>query len=102
MNTNISAKQILIYGDSYVFGIIPGGNGARYDSSTRYTGVAQNYLGSDYNIIEEGMRGRTISGENGFFPHRDGLKAFDGIIGSHFPLDLVIIGLGTNDSKEVL
>jgi lysophospholipase L1-like esterase len=100
MNTNIAAKQILIYGDSFVFGIIPGGNGTRYDASTRYTGVAQNYLGADYNIIEEGLRGRTVSGENGFFPHRDGLKQFDGIIGSHFPLDLVLIALGTNDCNS--
>ncbi len=100
MNTNISAKRILIYGDSFVFGVIPGGGGARYDASTRYTGVAQNYLGSDYDILEEGLRGRTVSGENGFFPHRDGLKQFDGIFGSHLPLDLIIIGLGTNDTNS--
>ena len=98
MNTNVAAKNILIYGDSYVFGKIP--DGLRFDSATRFTGVMQQYLGSEYNIIEEGLRGRTISGENGFFPHRDGLKQFDGIIGSHLPLDLVIIFLGTNDSNS--
>jgi len=98
MNTNVSAKRVLIYGDSYTFGKIPDGN--RFDSATRFTGVMQSYLGSDYEIIEEGLRGRTISGENGFFPHRDGLVQFDGIIGSHFPLDLVIIFLGTNDSNS--
>ncbi len=98
MNTNVSAKRILIYGDSYTFGKIPDGN--RYDSATRYTGVTQSYLGSDYEIIEEGLRGRTISGENGYVPHRDGLKQFDGIIGSHFPLDLVIIFLGVNDTNS--
>ena len=100
MNTSVSAKRILIYGDSYVFGLIPGGNGARYDASTRYTGVAQNYLGSDYDILEEGLRGRTIAGENGYFPHRNGLAQFDGIIGSHLPLDLVCIALGTNDTNS--
>lgn len=98
MNTNVAAKRILIYGDSYTFGKIPDGN--RFDASTRMTGVTQNYLGSGYEIIEEGLRGRTLSGENGFFPHRDGLKQFDGIIGSHFPLDLVIIFLGTNDTNS--
>lgn len=98
MNTNVSAKRILIYGDSYTFGKIPGG--LRFDSATRFTGVTQSYLGGDYEIIEEGLRGRTIAGENGFFPHRDGLKQFDGIIGSHLPLDLVIIFLGTNDSNS--
>lgn len=98
MNTNVAAKRILIYGDSYTFGKIPDGN--RFDSATRFTGITQGYLGSEYEIIEEGLRGRTIAGENGFFPHRDGLKQFDGIVGSHFPLDLVIIFLGTNDSNS--
>ena len=100
MNTNVSAKRILIYGDSYTYGKIPVPEGNRYDSATRFTGVTQGYLGSDYEIIEEGLRGRTIAGENGFFPHRDGLVQFDGIVGSHFPLDLVIIFLGTNDSNS--
>lgn len=98
MNTNIAAKQILIYGDSYVFGKIPGG--ARFDASTRFTGVMQNYLGDGYEIIEEGLRGRCLSGENGFFPHRNGLTQFDGIFGSHLPLDLVILFLGTNDTNS--
>lgn len=78
MNTNIAAKQIMVYGDSYVFGKIPGG--LRYDAATRFTGVMQSYLGDGYEIIEEGLRGRTLSGENGFFPRRDGLSQFDGII----------------------
>ena len=98
MNTNISAKQILVYGDSYVFGKIPGG--LRYDHATRFTGVLQNYLGSGYETIEEGLRGRTLAGENGFFPHRNGLTQFDAIFGSHLPLDLVIIFLGTNDCNS--
>lgn len=98
MNTNISAKRILIYGDSYVFGKIPGGS--RYDASTRFTGVMQNYLGDGYEIIEEGLRGRNISGENGFFPHRNGLTQFDGIFGSHLPLDIVFLFLGINDCNS--
>lgn len=98
MNTNISAKRILIYGDSYVFGKIP--DGLRYDCATRFTGVMQRYLGDGYEILEEGLRGRMLEGENGFFPHRNGLLQFDGILGSHFPLDLIIIMLGTNDCNS--
>lgn len=98
MNTNIAAKQILIYGDSYVFGKIPGG--LRYDGATRFTGVMQSYLGDGYEIIEEGLRGRNLAGENGFFPHRNGLTQFDGIFGSHLPLDIVMIMLGTNDCNS--
>jgi len=98
MNTNVAAKRILVYGDSYVFGKIPGAG--RYDASTRFTGVMQNYLGNGYEIIEEGLRGRCLSGENGFFPHRNGLTQFDGIIGSHLPLDLIILFLGTDDTNS--
>ncbi|TXH02775.1 MAG: hypothetical protein E6R05_03710 [Candidatus Moraniibacteriota bacterium] len=98
MNTNPKAKRILIYGDSYTYGKIPGGN--RYDSATRFTGVLQKELGENYEVIEEGLRGRVISGEHPFFPHRDGLAQFDGIIGSHLPLDLVCLFLGTNETNS--
>lgn len=98
MNTNPKAKRILVYGDSYTYGKVPGGS--RYDSGTRFTGILQNELGGDYEVIEEGLRGRVISGEHPFFPHRDGLAQFDSIIGSHLPLDLVCLFLGTNDTNS--
>lgn len=95
MKINPTAKQILIYGDSFTFGKIPGG--LRYPSDKRYTGILQKNLGDDYIIIEEGLRGRTINGENSFFPFRDGSRQFGPILGSHLPLDLIVIFLGTND-----
>ncbi len=98
MNTYPNAKRILVYGDSYTYGKIPGGS--RYDSATRFTGVLQKELGADFEVIEEGLRGRVISGEHPFFPHRDGLAQFDGIIGSHLPLDVVCLFLGTNDTNS--
>lgn len=99
MLTNPEAKTILIYGDSYVFGKDPGGN--RYDRETRYVGVLQKELGDTYEVIAEGLRGRTLIGENGFLPHRNGLEQFDGIFGSHLPIDLVVLALGTNDCNRV-
>ena len=95
MNTNPNAKRILFFGDSFTFGRLTGTG--RFDSKTRFTGVVQDNLWSDYEIIEEWLRARTLSGENKFFHHRDGLESFDGIVGSHFPLNLVVIFLGTND-----
>lgn len=95
MLTSPTAKRILVYGDSYTFGKIPGG--MRYDSVTRFTGVMQKELGEEYDIIEEGLRGRTLAGENGFFPERDGLTQFGPILASHLPLDLIVLILGTND-----
>lgn len=95
MLTNKNAKRILVFGDSYVFGKIPGG--ARFDSETRFTGVLQKTLGDEYEIIEEGLRGRTVDGENRAFQYRNGFPQFGPILGSHFPLDLIIFILGTND-----
>lgn len=98
MNLNPSAKTILFYGDSYVFGKIPGG--IRFNVSERFAGICQRELGNQYEIIEEGLRGRTLAGENAFFPFRNGVEQFGPILGSHWPLDLVILFLGTNDANS--
>lgn len=98
MNVNPSTKTILLYGDSYVFGKVPGGT--RFNAAERFSGVAQRELGNEYDIIEEGLRGRTLAGENTFFPFRNGAEQFGPILGSHWPLDLVILFLGTNDANS--
>ena len=95
MNTNPNAKRVLFYGDSYIFGKVPGG--ARFQADERFTGIVQKELGQDFEIIEEGLRGRTASGENTFFPHRNGIAQFGPILGSHLPIDLLVIFIGTND-----
>ncbi|MBP6866483.1 MAG: hypothetical protein KBC12_03000 [Candidatus Pacebacteria bacterium] len=102
MNTNPEAKRILVYGDSLTFGFAGIGNpeGDKFPSDKRFTGVMQTELGSDYEVIEEGLRGRTVSGENAFFPHRNGLEQFGPIFASHLPVDLVVFSLGTNDANS--
>ncbi|HEY1041405.1 MAG TPA: GDSL-type esterase/lipase family protein [Candidatus Paceibacterota bacterium] len=99
MINNPSAKQILIYGDSLVYGKKPSVP-ERFDSATRFTGIIQELLGNNFNIIEEGLRARMLVGENVFFPERNGLEQFGPIFGSHVPLDLVVIMLGTNDGNS--
>lgn len=89
-------KNIFIYGDSITWGRIPG-RPERYEQRIRFTEVVQDELGDDFCVIAEGLRGRTLSGENGFFPHRDGLGQFGPILASHLPLDLIVLFLGTND-----
>lgn len=96
MNTNPEAKRILLYGDSLVYGKASGKN-ERLDSKTRFSGVLQGLLGGEYEVIEEGLRARMIAGENSFFPDRDGLAQFPSIVGSHLPVDLLVILLGSND-----
>jgi lysophospholipase L1-like esterase len=60
----------------------------------------QKNLGDKYEVIEEGLRGRFLAGENPFVPERDGLKQFGPILASQFPVDLVILFLGTNDTNS--
>lgn len=98
MNTNPNAKRILFFGDSLVYGKIPAWT--RYTSSERFTGKLQSLLGDDYEIIEEGLRARMLSWENAYFPYRDGAQQFGPILGSHAPVDLIVIMLGTNDMNS--
>lgn len=89
-------KNILLYGDSFFWGVdtLTGG---RHTFSDRIGNLCQQQLGEGYDVITEGLRGRTMFGENGWFPERDGLDQFGPIFASHLPLDLVVIMLGTND-----
>lgn len=58
MNSNPKAKRILCYGDSNTWGYIPG-TAKRHDTKTRWTGMLQDKLGDEYEIIEEGLNSRT-------------------------------------------
>ena len=50
--------NILCFGDSNTYGYKPDRTG-RYDENTRWTGILQTKLGTQYRIIEEGLCGRT-------------------------------------------
>jgi lysophospholipase L1-like esterase len=54
-------------------------------------------LGTDYQIIEEGLPGRTTAFDDVFESNRSGAAILPMILESHTPLDLLIIILGTND-----
>lgn len=99
MNTNQISKRILCYGDSLSFGKIPGPT-QRYNVDERWTGLLQRLLGEKFEIIEEGLRGRTTDINDPNVPGKNGLEYFQSCIASHLPVDLVIIFLGTNDLKE--
>ena len=51
-------KKIICYGDSNTFGYSPL-DGSRFDENTRWTGILQKSLGSDYEVVNEGMCDRT-------------------------------------------
>ena len=49
-------KEILCFGDSNTYGLIPGTT-RRYDRETRWTGIlAEKLYDKGYRIIEEGLR----------------------------------------------
>ncbi|MGE4105627.1 MAG: SGNH/GDSL hydrolase family protein [Bacteriovoracia bacterium] len=91
-------KRVLCFGDSNTWGYIPG-TGLRYDPDTRWTGVLQKLLGPQYLIIEEGLNGRTTISDYREREGRHGARYLVPCLDSHYPLDVVILCLGTNDAK---
>lgn len=92
-------KNILCFGDSNTHGY-NSRTGGRFDIDERWTKLLQKNLGDAYYIIEEGLSGRTTSFEDPVFEGLSGLQAIHPCMMSHEPLDLVIIMLGTNDTKD--
>ena len=99
MNTNPNAKRIVCYGDSNTWGDNPFGED-RYPANVRWPGVLQDVLGSDHEVIEEGLCGRTFVAEDSNKRHRTGIKHLTSIIQSQEPIDVLVIMLGTNDIKS--
>ena len=92
-------KNILCFGDSNTHGY-NSKTGGRFTVEERWTKLLQRKLGDDYYVIEEGLSGRTTSFEDPVFEGLSGLNAIYPCMMTHEPLDLVIIMLGTNDTKD--
>lgn len=94
---------ILCFGDSNTHGTaplpVPGGHD-RHPKGGRWPDVLAAELGDGFEVISEGLRGRTTVHddvvEGGF---RNGAAVFPAVLHSHRPLDLLILMLGTNDLK---
>ncbi|EKM98810.1 MULTISPECIES: SGNH/GDSL hydrolase family protein [Acidocella] len=98
------AKRILCFGDSLTWGWVPRAEAPpspRYNFAQRWPGVMAAALGAGYEIIEEGLNGRTTSIADPLDPKLDGSAYLPAALASHMPLDLVIIMLGTNDCKRL-
>lgn len=92
-------KQLLCYGDSNTWGLIPG-TLDRYPWGTRWTSILQEKLEpQDVRVIEEGLCGRTSVFEDASRENRNGLKTLPLVLESHSPIDGAVIMLGTNDCK---
>ena len=67
-------KEILCFGDSNTYGLIPGTT-RRYDRETRWTGIlAEKLYDKGYRIIEEGLCGRTSVFDDATRDGRNGAK----------------------------
>ena len=100
-------KRILCYGDSNTWGSVPrwkdlGVPSERYDRETRWPGRLAALLGDGYEIIEEGLGGRTSIYDFPGESWRNGLPYLEPCLLSHRPLDLVILMLGSNDLHACL
>ena len=95
--------RILCYGDSNTWGFISGSDHMRYGDTERWPKVLANLLGDKYEIIEEGLNGRTLisndprQGKEG----RNGYQYLIPCLKSHDPLDCVVIMLGSNELQPM-
>lgn len=92
-------KHIVCFGDSNTHGYCAVTNG-RFDENQRWTCLLQKKLGEEYLVLEEGLSGRTTSFCDPLFEGLSGLDYLYPCLMSHEPVDLLIIMLGTNDTKE--
>ena len=98
-------KHIVCFGDSNTHGYCAdpsdcadGGN--RFNEEERWTCLLQKALGEDYLVLEEGLGGRTTVFADPLHEGMDAVSVAYPLLMSHEPIDLLIIMLGTNDTKE--
>ena len=98
-------KHIVCLGDSNTHGYCADSadcadGGIRFNEDERWTRLLQKQLGEDYLVVEEGLSGRTTCFTD---PIHEGMSALEYItpcLKSHEFVDLLIIMLGTNDTKD--
>ena len=101
-----TVKNILCFGDSNTWGFMPHADRPpvkadnRYPFDVRWPGRLEGMLGKGWRVIEEGLNGRTTMFDCFMEENRNGLKAIDVCLLTAMPADLVILMLGTNDSKR--
>ena len=91
-------KTILCYGDSNTRGYIPG-TGERFPREVRWPGVLRRELGDGYEVIEEGLDGRTTVWDDPIEGYKNGRAYLIPCLESQRPIDLVVMMLGTNELK---
>ena len=99
--------HILCVGDSNTHGYCAdpadcADGGIRFNEDERWTCLLQKALGDSYLVTEEGLSGRTTVFPDPLHENMDVLPYIYALLKSHEYIDLLVIMLGTNDSKERL
>jgi len=108
--TDPDAVRVLCFGDSNTYGTCrrdadtvgtptKDPDYVRLHADRRWPGVLQRLLGDGYDVLEEGLNGRTTEVEDEDRPGLDGRAYFVPCLLSHQPLDVVVVMLGGNDLK---
>jgi lysophospholipase L1-like esterase len=90
-------KTLVCFGDSNTWGYVPGSGGERFPRGQRWPVILQGLLGVGWEVIAEGLNGRTATYERADSEGRNGLPYLLPCLLSHAPVDVVVIYLGTND-----
>ena len=98
-------KHILCLGDSNTHGYCADpadscDGGYRFNEDERWSCLLQKGLGDEYLVTEEGLGGRTTVFADPLHEGMDALSVIYMLLKSHEVIDLLIIMLGTNDTKE--
>ena len=94
-------KNILCFGDSNTYGYNPVTKG-RFPDNIRWSGRLKCKVEKyNYSVIEEGLVGRTTVFEDSVRTGRKGSDFLIPLLESPFPVDTVILMLGTNDCKSI-
>lgn len=98
-------KHILCFGDSNTHGYCAdpadcADGGIRFNESERWAMRLQQVLGEEYLVTEAGLSGRTTCFEDPLHEGMSGLSYITPCLKSHEFIDLLIIMLGTNDTKD--
>ena len=95
-------RTLLLFGDSNTHGTMPLphiGFAGRFSREDRWSGRLQRLL-PGWEVINEGLPGRTTLHDDPLDgAHKNGLAMLPGLLETHWPVDAVLIMLGTNDLK---
>ena len=97
-------RTFVCFGDSNTHGTLPMHSmedRRRLGPEKRWPGVAKRLLGDGWNLVEEGLPGRTTVHDDPIEgAHKNGRLALPMVLETHRPIDFLVIKLGTNDLKQ--